>query len=72
MQRSKQIIQQTTIQALQTCFRQDVHHLDAQQNGEDDNLQLTHVMVLGLNEPGSKSGPRASANGVTPDRPDRY
>jgi hypothetical protein len=37
-----------------------------QNTGADDNLQLPHVKVLGLNESGSKSGQRVSANAATP------
>jgi hypothetical protein len=43
-----------------------------QKTTEEADIQLPHLAVPGLNEPSSKSGPRASANVATPEGPDQY
>jgi hypothetical protein len=43
-----------------------------QKKREEEDLQLPHLMALGLNKPISTSGPRASANVGTPEGPAMY
>jgi hypothetical protein len=56
-----------------TVSLSNMPHCHKKQNtGEEEDLQLPHLTVPGLNEPNYKSGPRASVNVVTPDGPDGY
>jgi hypothetical protein len=47
-------------------------HRKQQKTREEEDLQLPYLTVPGLNEPSSTSGPRASANGASPEGPDMY